>query len=160
MASEKDGNITIMSIQSKHLQSLMSKNLSTAINAIDRSTEKLASGKRINRAADDAAGLQVTNRLSSSISGDGQILRNLSNRLSYLQTTYGALISITGLIQRMSQLTIQAGSGLLSSSDRYALDKESQYLKQEIENIAANTQISGRFPLPGIYSINKASSKH
>lgn len=149
MASEKDGDITMMSIQSTHLQSLMSKNLSTAINAIDRSTEKLASGKRINRSADDAAGLQITNRLSSSISGDGQILRNLSNGLSYLQTADGALNSITGLIQRMSQLTIQAGSGLLAPSDRYALDKEFQYLKQEIDNIAANTEIFGRFPLLG-----------
>jgi flagellin len=116
---------------------------------LDTSFERLASGKRINKAADDAAGLQISERLTSDIKAGRQVSRNLSDGISYAQVAEGGLQKIATMLHRMRTLVIQAQSGINSESDRQALDKEVQELKKEIDATAHGTEIFNRQPLLG-----------
>lgn len=113
------------------------------------SQERLASGKRINRAADDAAGLQISTRLTQSVIADSQILRNLADGISYAQIAEGALSQVTTNLQRMRQLSVQAQNGVNNQADRLALDAEFQQLSAEIQRIAKSTEAFGKQPLLG-----------
>lgn len=114
--------------------------------------ERLSSGFRINRAADDAAGLQISDRMTSQIKGLDQATRNANDGISLAQTTEGALAEATNSLQRIRVLAIQSQNGINTSADRVALQKEVAALKLEVSRIAAYTQFAGVNVLRGDYS--------
>ena len=99
---------------------------------MEKAMERLSTGLRINSAADDAAGLQIADRLQSDVISTRQVVRNLNDGISYAQIAEGALDEVNMAAQRMRQLAVQAQNGIHSDSDRLALDKEFQQLKSEI----------------------------
>lgn len=115
--------------------------------ATSQASSRLASGKRINSAKDDSAGLQITNRLKTLSMAGQQLQRNLQDGISYSQVADGALGQVTAMVQRMRQLALQAANGTNTTADRQALDNEYQQLAQEIDRTAYNTQIFGKYPL-------------
>lgn len=121
-------------------------------NGLDTAYERLSSGFRINSAADDAAGLQISDRMTSQIMGLDQAVRNANDGISLAQTAEGAMQEITTALQRIRVLAIQSQNGINSSSDRLALQKEVSALKTEISRIATTTQFGGVNVLDGTYS--------
>jgi len=121
-------------------------------NSLGTSFERLSSGFRINRASDDAAGLQITDRMTSQIQGLNQAVRNANDAISLTQTAEGALDETTTSLQRIRQLAIQSQNGINSSSDRLALQKEVSALKTEITRIATDSQFNGVNILTGGFS--------
>ena len=128
------------------------RQLSQSGNSLNTSFERLSSGFRINRAADDAAGLQISDRMTTQIQGLNQAVRNANDGISVVQTAEGALQEITTSLQRIRTLAVQSQNGINSSSDRAALQKEVSALKTEISRIGANTQFAGTDLLTGTYS--------
>ncbi len=111
--------------------------------SLDTAFQRLSSGLRINSAADDAAGLQISNRLTSQIQGLDQAIRNANDGISLAQVAEGAMDEITTALQRIRVLSVQSQNGINSSSDRLALQKEVSALKAEISRIANTTQFGG-----------------
>jgi flagellin len=122
--------------------------------AMTQSMQRLATGTRINSAADDAAGLAVASKLSSQITGLGQAVRNGNDAIAVLQTADGAMIEVGNMLQRMRELAVQGGNGTLSSTDLTALNTEFAALQTEIERIADNTQWNGDNLLDGSAGAN------
>lgn len=120
--------------------------------SLSTSFERLSSGFRINRAADDAAGLQITDRLTTQIQGLNQAARNANDAISLTQTAEGALGEVTTSLQRIRTLAVQSQNGINSSADRLALQKEVSALKQEISRIATDTQFADLDILQGSFS--------
>ncbi len=120
--------------------------------ALNTSFERLSSGFRINRAADDAAGLQISDRMTSQIQGLDQAVRNANDGISLAQTADGALSETITAMQRIRVLAVQSQNGINTESDRDALQKEVSALKQEIARIAATTQFAGKNILDGSFS--------
>lgn len=120
--------------------------------SLDVSFQRLSSGFRINSAADDAAGLQISNRLTSQIQGLDQAIRNANDGISLSQVAEGAMDEITTALQRIRVLSVQSQNGINSSGDRLALQKEVSALKTEISRIATTTQFGGVKLLDGKYS--------
>jgi flagellin len=120
--------------------------------SLDTAFQRLSSGFRINSAADDAAGLQISNRLTSQINGLDQAIRNANDGISLAQVAEGAMDEITNALQRIRVLAVQSQNGINSSSDRLALQKEVAALKTEISRIASTTQFGGVKLLDGLYS--------
>lgn len=116
---------------------------------LDQAMERLSSGKRVNTAADDAAGLAIANRMTSQIRGLDQAIRNASDGVSMIQTAEGALDETTNIIQRIRELSIQAANGIYSDDDRSTLDAEVQQLKLELDRIAETTTFNGQPLLDG-----------
>jgi flagellin len=108
---------------------------------------RLSTGIRINSAQDDAAGLAIGARMTTTINACGRLIQDISNGVSLAQVAAGGLQSISGLLQRMRELAVQAASGTLAGSDRVALDQEFQALNGEIDRISKHTQIFERTPL-------------
>lgn len=121
-------------------------------NNLDTAFERLSSGFRINSAADDAAGLQISDRMTSQIMGLDQAVRNANDGISLAQTAEGAMQEITTALQRIRVLAIQSQNGINSSADRLALQKEVSALKTEISRIASTTQFGGVDILNGSFS--------
>ncbi|MFP5503492.1 MAG: hypothetical protein ACLGIN_13465 [Candidatus Sericytochromatia bacterium] len=111
-----------------------------------RSLERLSSGLRINRAADDAAGLAISESLTSQFRGHRQAARNILDAISALQAADGALSEVTAIVQRMRELAVQSANAVYTGADRDSINAEALALKQEIRNIAANTTFN-EFPL-------------
>jgi len=120
--------------------------------ALNTSFERLSSGFRINRASDDAAGLQITDRMTTQIQGLNQAVRNANDAISLTQTAEGAMQEITTSLQRIRQLAVQSQNGINTSADRLALQKEVSALKTEISRIGTTTQFAGVDLLTGSYS--------
>ena len=120
--------------------------------SLDVSFQRLSSGFRINSAADDAAGLQISNRLTSQINGLDQAARNGNDGISLAQVAEGAMEEITTSLQRMRTLAVQSQNGINATADRAALQKEVSALKAEISRIATTTQFGGVKLLDGSYS--------
>ncbi len=118
-------------------------------NDMDQAMERLASGRRINTARDDAAGLAISNRQTSQIRGLDQAIRNANDGVSLIQTAEGALDEVTNILQRMRELSIQSANGIYSEVDRATLDAEAQQLKAEIDRIASSTTFNGQPLLDG-----------
>jgi len=112
-------------------------------NQLDQAFERLSSGFRINSAADDAAGLQISNRLGSQIEGLNQGNRNANDGISVAQTAEGALQESSSILQRMRTLAIQSENGLNSSEDKAAIQKEIGVLQDELTRIAETTSFGG-----------------
>ncbi|WP_440053923.1 flagellin [Pseudoalteromonas sp. T1lg65] len=120
-------------------------------NTLDTSFKRLSSGFRINSAADDAAGLQISNRLDSQIQGLNQGNRNANDGLSLAQTAEGAMDEVTSMLQRMRTLAQQAANGSNTDADRLSLQEEAVQLKEEINRIAKDTTFGGQNLLDGSY---------
>ncbi|WP_336770499.1 flagellin [Bacillus bombysepticus] len=112
-------------------------------NALTKVSEGLASGKRINRAGDDAAGAAVSSAMTSQIRGMKVASRNAADGISLVQTAEGGMASTESILQRMRELAVQSKSGTFSTEDRINLNKEFTELKNEITNIATNTDFNG-----------------
>lgn len=121
-------------------------------NVLDTAYERLSSGLRINSAADDAAGLQISNRLTSQINGLNQAVRNANDGISLAQTAEGAMDETTNMLQRMRTLAIQSANGSNTDKDRVALQQEMSQLASEINRVAETTTFGGQNLLDGTYS--------
>jgi flagellin len=117
--------------------------------AMSSAMEQLSTGKRINKASDDAAGLAIASRMTSQINGVAQGARNANDAISLLQTADGAMIEVTNMLQRMRELAVQAASDTNVSNDRVALQSEFTALRSEIDRISGNTQWNGSDILDG-----------
>lgn len=117
--------------------------------ALDRATERLSSGQRVNSAKDDAAGLAISNRMTSQIRGLDQAMRNANDGVSMVQTAEGALQEVTNILQRIRELSIQSANGIYSDTDRSTLNAEAQQLKLELDRIADTTSFNGQTLLDG-----------
>jgi flagellin len=111
--------------------------------AMSQTMERLSTGSRINSASDDAAGLAISSKMTSQINGLNMAVRNANDGISMIQTADGALVEMTGMLQRMRELSVQSASDTNTSTDRAALDLEFEALKAEIERVADNTQFNG-----------------
>ena len=117
--------------------------------ALESAMEQLSTGKKINSAADNAAGLAITTRMTSQIRGLDQSIRNAYDAVSMIQTAEGAMDEMTAMLQRMRELAIQAGTGTTDSSDRQYLNNEFKALREELDRVANNTEWNGRAILNG-----------
>jgi flagellin len=125
------------------------RQLTSAGAELDQASERLSSGKRINSAGDDAAGLSIANRFTSQIRGLDQAVRNANDGISLIQTAEGALDESTNILQRMRELSVQSSNGIYSDSDRATLDAEVQQLVAELDRISETTSFNGQKILDG-----------
>ncbi|WP_282115422.1 flagellin, partial [Pseudoalteromonas arctica] len=127
------------------------RNLSQSGSDLATSMERLSSGMRINSAKDDAAGLQISNRLTSQVNGLGVAQRNANDGISMAQTAEGAMSESTSILQRMRELALQSANGSNSSEDREALQKEVSALSTELTRISDTTSFGGQQLLNGSF---------
>ncbi len=127
------------------------RNLNNSSNALGTSLQRLSTGSRINSAKDDAAGLQIANRLTSQINGMGVAVKNSNDGISMAQTAEGALEQSTTILQRMRDLALQAANGSNSPEERKALNAEAAELKKELDRIANTTSFGGKKLLDGSF---------
>lgn len=119
------------------------RNLSTTQTALNKSLQRLSSGLRINSAADDAAGLAISEGMRSQIRSMNQAVRNANDGVSLVQTAEGALNEVSNILVRMRELATQSATGTVSSDQRAYIDNEFSQLKSEIDRIASATQFNG-----------------
>ncbi|MFB3238630.1 flagellin B [Aeromonas salmonicida] len=127
------------------------RNLMNTNKSLDTSYTRLASGLRINTAKDDAAGLQISNRLTSQVNGLDQGNRNANDGISVAQTAEGAMDEVTSMLQRMRTLAQQSANGSNNTDDRTALQQEFDQLTTEIDRISSDTTFGGQKLLDGSY---------
>lgn len=133
-----------MSVINTNVKSLVAQNAATVNNrAMSKAMEQLSTGKRINSASDDAAGLAISNKMTAQIRGLNQAVRNANDGISLLQTAEGATQEITNMLQRMRELAVQAANDTNEADDRTAINDEVTALKAEITRIADNTEWNG-----------------
>lgn len=137
-------NTNVMSLNAQ-------RNLTTSGGAMATAIQRLSSGLRINSAKDDAAGLAISDRMTTQISGLTQAVRNANDGISLAQTTEGALQEVTSNLQRIRELAVQSANATNSDSDRKALDQEVQQRLAEIQRIASQTSFNGRKVLDGTF---------
>ncbi|GAA60066.1 flagellin D [Pseudoalteromonas sp. BSi20652] len=127
------------------------RQLSKSSNALDTSFQRLSSGMRINSAKDDAAGMQISNRLTSQVNGLDQGNRNANDGISLAQTAEGALDEVTSMFQRIRTLAQQASNGSNTDEDRLAIQEEIRSLSSEVNRVAEDTTFGGQNLLDGSY---------
>ncbi|ENT7208087.1 flagellin [Vibrio parahaemolyticus] len=127
------------------------RHLTSATDMLNQSMERLSSGKRINSAKDDAAGLQISNRLQSQMRGLDVAVRNANDGISIMQTAEGAMNEVTNIMQRMRDLSLQSANGSNSQVERTALQEEVTALNDELNRIAETTSFGGRKLLNGTF---------
>lgn len=126
-------------------------NLNKAGNSLQTSMQRLSSGLRINSAKDDAAGLQIANRLTSQINGLGQAVKNVNDGISIAQTAEGAMQASTDILQKMRTLALSSATGSLSNDDRKSNNDEYQALTSELTRISQTTTFGGQKLLDGSF---------
>lgn len=119
------------------------RSLSINNGGMSKSLEKLSSGFRVNRAADDAAGLAVSEKMRAQVRGLNMAIRNAQDGVSMIQTAEGGAQKVQDMLQRMRELAVQANSGTLQDEDRTLLDKEFQQLIEEVDRTASSTKFNG-----------------
>jgi flagellin len=117
--------------------------------AMSQAMERLSTGQRINSASDDAAGLAIASRMTSQLNGLNMAVRNANDAISMVQTADGALVEASKMVQRMRELTVQAASGTVNSTDQTALNTEFRALEDQIHLISTNTEWNGQKLLNG-----------
>ncbi len=133
-----------MSVINTNVKSLVAQNAMTVNNrSLSKAMEQLSTGKRINSAADDAAGLAISNKMTSQIRGLNQAVRNANDGISMIQTAEGATQEISNMLQRMRELAVQGANDTNSGADRAAVGKEYDQLVNEIDRIAGNSEWNG-----------------
>ncbi|CAI8895559.1 flagellin domain-containing protein [Pseudomonas zeae] len=140
MALTVNTNTTSLNVQ---------KNLNRASDALSTSMQRLSSGLKINSAKDDAAGLQISNRMSSQIRGNTQAIQNANDGISVAQTAEGALQATTDILQRMRELAVKARNGTNGTADQTATNAEFAQMSDEITRISASTNLNGKNLLDG-----------
>ena len=131
-----------MVIQHNMTAANANRNLGSVTNAQSKSTEKLSSGYRINRAADDAAGLSISEKMRSTIRGLNKASTNAQDGISLVQVAEGALNETHSILQRMNELATQAANDTNTTTDRDAIQKEIDQLTSEIDRIRSTTQFN------------------
>ena len=130
-----------MSVINTNVNSIVAQNAATANSrGMSKVMEQLSTGKRINGAADDAAGLAISNKMTSQIRGLNQAVRNANDGISMIQVTEGATVEVTNMLQRMRELAVQGINGTNTTADRTSLKTEYQQLGLEIKRISDNTE--------------------
>ena len=133
-----------MTVINTNTAALRAQNGSRVANqALQTAMERLSTGKRINSAKDDAAGLAIASNMTSQIRGMGQAIRNANDGISLAQTAEGALGEVTNMLQRIRELSVQSASGTYSDDDRANLQAEVSELGAQIDDIVANTKFNG-----------------
>jgi flagellin len=133
-----------MTVINSNTAALRAQNGSRVANAaLQSAMERLSTGKRINSAKDDAAGLAISSSMTSQIRGMGQAIRNANDGISLAQTADGALGEVTNMLQRIRELSVQSASGTYSDDDRANLQSEVTELGAQIDDIIANTKFNG-----------------
>jgi len=140
MSLSVNTNVTSLAVQN---------NLNTAASALSTAMTRLSSGLRINSAADDAAGLQISTRMSSQLRGMTVAIKNANDGISLAQTAGGAMSTDTDILQRMRELAVQARNGTNSTADQTATNAEFAQMSDELTRISASTQLNGKFLLNG-----------
>ncbi|MGR5095561.1 flagellin [Vibrio maritimus] len=138
-----------ISVHTNYANLVTQNTLQSTNSALTKSMERLSTGFRINSAADDAAGLQIANRLNLQSRGLGVAMRNSQDAISMMQTAEGAMDEMTNIAYRMSDLATQAANGTYTDDDRSSLDSEFQELASELNNIFSSTSFGGRTLLSG-----------
>ena len=138
----------------QHNLSAMNTNrqMGTVSSALQKSTEKLSSGYKINRAGDDAAGLSISEKMRNQIRGLNKASDNAQDGISLVQTAEGALNEVHSMLQRMSELSVQAANGTNDTTDRSSINDEVQQLKTEIQRVGSTTQFNKMNILDGTFS--------
>ncbi|MDH3347553.1 MAG: flagellin [Desulfobulbaceae bacterium] len=136
------------------------RNLGTSQVSLNRSMQRLSSGLRVNSAKDDAAGLAISDRMTSQIRGLNQAVRNANDGISMAQTAEGALQETTNLLQRMREISVQSANDTNTDNDRLSLDAEFQQLKEEIDRISTTTAFNNQVLLNGGFSSTNAAIFH
>src|SRR5579883_1824708 len=131
------------------------RNLALNNSALSKSLERLSSGLRVNRAADDAAGLSIANKLHFQALGVNQAVRNVGDATSLTQTAEGAYNVATNILGRLRELAVQAASDTNTSSDRTALQSEFSQLTAELDRLAKTTQFNGATLVDGSFTSTK-----
>jgi flagellin len=133
-----------MTVINSNIKSLVAQQALSANNkALTKAMEQLSTGKRINSAADDAAGIAITSKMTAQIKGLNVAVRNVNDAISLAQTMEGALDEVTNMVQRIRELGLQAANGTYSTSDRAALNAEYDALTSEIARVADKTTWNG-----------------
>lgn len=133
-----------MSVINTNISALKASNASNAADkALGTAMERLSTGKRINSAKDDAAGLAISSGMTSEIRGMGQAVRNANDGISFAQTAEGALNEVTNMLQRVRELAVQSKSGTYSTTDRTNLNTEASQLQAQVTDILTNTKFNG-----------------
>jgi len=134
-----------MTVIGTNVSALRSANASaSATNMLQTTMERLSTGKRINSAKDDAAGLAISNSMTSQIRGMSQGIRNANDGISMAQTAEGALGEVSNMLQRMRELTVQASNGTYADTDVSSIRSEQAALKDQISSIVTNTTFNGK----------------
>jgi len=132
------------------------RHLSETGNAFSSSVQKLSSGLRINTAADDAAGLAISNKLDAQVNGLNQAQRNAQDGVSMVQTAEGALNEIQSMLQRIRELAVEAANGTIGTSDATSINNEVTALQSEITRIAGTTKFNGQSLLTGALTVSQS----
>jgi flagellin len=133
-----------MSVINTNIKSLVAQQaLSVNSRGLTKAMEQLSTGKRINSAADDAAGNAIVSKMTAQVRGLNQAVRNANDGISMVQTVEGALNEVSNMLQRMRELALQSANGTYSTADRTALNSEYSALKDEIERISDKTTWNG-----------------
>ncbi|NWB46048.1 flagellin domain-containing protein [Pseudomonas gingeri] len=140
MSLSVNTNVTSLQVQ---------QNLNNAAGALSTAMQRLSSGLRINSAADDAAGLQISTRMTSQLRGMTVAIKNANDGISLAQTAGGAMSTDTDILQRMRELAVQAANGTNGTADQTATNAEFAQMSDELTRIAASTQLNGKFLLNG-----------
>ena len=140
MALTVNTNTTSLNVQ---------KNLNQASDALSTSMQRLSSGLKINSAKDDAAGLQISNRMASQIRGGNQAIQNANDGISVAQAAEGGLQATTDILQRMRELAVKARNGTNGTADQKATNSEFAQMSDEITRISASTNLNGKNLLDG-----------
>jgi flagellin len=134
-----------MSVINTNVKSIMAQNALTVNNrSLSKAMEQLSTGKRINTAADDAAGLAISSRMQAQIRGLNQGVRNANDGISMIQTAEGATKEITNMLERMRELAVQSANDTYGTEDRNAIGTEVTQLVDEIDRISTNTEWNGK----------------
>lgn len=144
-------NTNIMALMAQNAISINNRSMTTAM-------EQLSTGRRINSAKDDAAGLAISQNMTAQIQGLNQAIRNANDGISMLQTAEGAMIEQSNMLQRMRELAIQAANDTLSDTQKGYLHREFEELRQEINRIGTNTQWNGETIINGESPLATGSS--
>jgi flagellin len=151
-ATRKIKEETIMVVQHNMTAANTNRQLGIVVDAQQKSSEKLASGYRINRAADDAAGLSISEKMRSTIRGLDKASTNAQDGISLVQTAEGALNETHSILQRMNELATQAANDTNTSTDRTAIQQEIDQLTSEIDRIRSTTQFNTMNLLDGSFT--------
>ena len=134
----------MVSINTDTLNILMQKNLNTAQNAVSQALERMSTGYKVNKAQDNAAGLYIATNMTSQIRGLKQALKNTQNGISYLNVGLGAFENMTTILNRLRDLSVQAANGIYDTDARNAMQKESDELVKQLEQILTSTNFNGQ----------------